>query len=394
MIIDATSTIKNILYTSNNFDICPTKVRVAEYSFTTEDMIFQISKDTVKECYITIDFTRNVNFKSLDCKFTSDTVPYVKCYYSFDNNIFDEFPYITYELIGIVPNEQDYLILKKYVGSILHVKKLNKGHRHYSLFNTSTGKLEVIPMKDNDSLVNHLDDAIINTESPINIKYIWTYQNASHETVYLYNKEIRFFKAVFTKFNASSIVPFKIYSFSVYADQTIDSVKLNDISMLNNNFFKQKYFETYDFVPTLAKSFFEMLSYSDKEIDKVVPDISVDFALDNIDHTFHLLSPLALNIDKYHDASLMIKVVIDDRFYTFSYTTIPDIFTDINPIINRVLSDSSAYTYMDISVLVHTNTFDIVKQRKYYAPFTDYTDGWLLVNQVGEMTIGEDFYVG
>jgi hypothetical protein len=206
--------------------------------------------------YLQVSFVENVSIKNITYDITADTSPIVRLYYSFDDFFFQEFKYITYTVVGNVSSD----IVNQYQGQILKVETIKTPHLHtiYSLYNPTTGTAIATPLGDMDVVRTYVEnERAQGTKDKIKWNYVFTFiNNGTLNEEYLHTDlKVKSIRIECSEFE----VPFVMSYFNIDVELAIEN-QPTDLSMLNETFFAPKYFNDYPLIPSISKTFLEMLN--------------------------------------------------------------------------------------------------------------------------------------
>lgn len=287
---------------------------------------------------IVVNFDQPLSFKSLDFDYTNDTAPLVNVYYTLDGTVWEFFNYYTYTISNfqLLLNDVDKEVLSKFENMLIKTTMID-GVRYYSIQDAVVANYEYIILK------SYLDSAILNGDE----QYIKPTLVFEDEDGYLYNDfYIRGIKIVFSNLEIG-VIPFSMNALSILSEAEVE-VPNTYISMFKDNLFRPSYFKEFDFIPSIAKTFMEMLesgetiSEQQKQIQYPEPDIVFEkvymyYGISNISNP--------LSIDLQHLMSTTQKIssfTVDATNGGFIYFVCPANMGSIRFIINQEVTFEQA----------------------------------------------------
>lgn len=220
------------------------------FTLFNEPLIWTI--DSPSNEYLQIDFNENISFEDIQYDFTAEILPNIRCLYSYDGNNWNDFSYISYTVPTSITGTT-YDILHSCEGKIIKIC----GDKSYFIYDPITKKIDIIE-NGYSTIKLYLDNFYNNTYPSVDVTNVYRYKDKLNQNLSIYdNLRFRYMKLVLT--GTSSFVMNELL---IYAKVSVNLESISDINIFNDNFFKPKYFEDYDFIPSITKSFFEMLSYT------------------------------------------------------------------------------------------------------------------------------------
>ena len=237
------------------------KINSGEWSIKNEPFRWTASENTTPQ-YIDIEFIEPIMLDEIDFDYIANSSPLIKLYYSYDMVSFTELNYMSY-VITDHSNLGEYSdVVIRYENRLIDIRSIyiyNKEQKVLVVYSENGKDIDNYAINDiillKEFLINQIDDSKIRTK--YEFSFINTYSNENRR---LYDKCI---KGLRIKFDNITL-PFILSKFEVYSNVKIDSIQ-QSLSLINDNFFKSKYFYEFPFLPSITKSFFDMLE--DVKID-------------------------------------------------------------------------------------------------------------------------------
>jgi hypothetical protein len=244
--------------------------------------------------YLQVNFIDSLNIKSITYDITATTSPSTKLLYSYDDVVFEEFKYISYSVVGEVPDT-----ILKYQDLYLQVTTINTAldsslygdyftdigtplttntnivsidsskrllsfvQKVYALYDPTIQKVLDTPVGDMLIVKEFIEsEKLAGTSDLIKWKYEFVYMDTNTNTEkYIINTlPIRSIRIVCERIGLLT-VPFTLTNLVMNAEVVIESVRPS-LPLMTETMFMPKYFVDYPFIPSITKSFFEM--WSDK----------------------------------------------------------------------------------------------------------------------------------
>ena len=279
-IFDVVACQKNIISVSA-YDVASLKIGSKSFSFVSEPLQWVLTNPTTSNtASIDVDFVDCILFEDLHFNFTSNTSPLYNCFYSLNGIDYEEFPFISYSIAGTIPSN-DNIILSKYENSLVSMKTIS-GNRIYTIFDPILKTFIPFDSGEYTTFKSYLDAALSGNSAYVSVRYVFRYQDITNNSVSVYNNlKIKNLKLVLTHIT----FPITMNQFSVYAKIPFE-LKSNIIKFYNDNFFKPRYFEEYDFLPSITETFLDMLSYEQKDVGQSFSKYALNplYKFDNLDY--------------------------------------------------------------------------------------------------------------
>jgi len=285
----------------------------------TETLYWEISaipegeERTISES-IVISFVTPVNIKEVQWNVTANTIGKTKLLYSYDsidcieeNKVdYTEYEYFSYTIEDLTGVDDDIRnLLMVYEGNIIEAKSFYKYfpssqytlvgntylfrdedgniittedkdsliffetvsgmmllYRVYIIYEKNSKKIVDISSDNLELLKRYLEEVINSGVTDVVVpRYQFSYYDKYLEsTVYLFDKRISSIKLDFTNFVITEDVSFTLNSLHIYAESYISDLAI-EVDELSDNYFQPKYFYDYPFIPSIAKTFLEMLTH-------------------------------------------------------------------------------------------------------------------------------------
>jgi len=221
-----------------------------EYGFRDEIELI-ITEPVVRNIDLTLFLSAPSTIRFVDLEYSSNFVGDVSFYYSLDNITWRKFNYYKFSSISLDESgleEADQIIIEKMEGKIIKIDYYN--NQIFSFYTQNNIPI-VVSQEEYEILYKFL-----NGGSYFNLSQIFLYD----EETPLFDVVISGVKVEMRDCIVTSEFPFIINNMIVESSTTI---LLNDNhyypSLFYKNMFKPKYFEEYNFMPNLTKTFLEML---------------------------------------------------------------------------------------------------------------------------------------
>jgi hypothetical protein len=257
---------------------------------------------------ITINFKELVALKTAHWDYTSSTVGDtsigdVKLCYSYDGNKYEEYDFFSYRINNLSGVDGDIQkMLYEYEGKIVQVKTFYtfvptsdiqvgydyvfydgdgniisiNGTEVLSLFENLNGiyimnkvyvlydsnkKMVPISYEDLHSLRTFIEgERLINTGKVV-LKYEYEYLDLMTNTAkYLFDKEVISIRLVFEGQTITPTVPFTLNLLDLYGEIVLKELPIT-IKDIPDNYTQPRYFSEFEFIPSIIKSFTEMLTH-------------------------------------------------------------------------------------------------------------------------------------
>jgi hypothetical protein len=427
MIIDAITDIKNIMKVSPNFSRASHKMAKTTFSLFedfNESLVFEVNApDDVNApdknfAWITVDITETCKVNELIYDVTASTTPYVKCFYSYEGKIWEEFPYFNYRVVNtssLTTAEADVLnqfrntVFKKIQSSTTsftakddrgvvtqtYVPKQNYLYIAYDPISKTT-----IPLKEfeYETLAKAFNQLFVDMDRSV-IDFIYTYKYlnpTTNEIHYIYEDlYVRHLRLEFSQY-LTDVVPFSLNKLSFLTPLEI-SVDRTVVSCFSDMMYKPKYFEDNTFLPSLTKTFLEMLEFSDKSISKKIPTLEIDFLVDNYFFNVFLFTNIEINISREFEPSYVWTIVTTNKqgnksFSSQIYDSILPEWPKVDTLLYNLINDKNNIS-MEITFSIVTNKMTLEKTRFYDLTKPYQGDGWYETAGVGAMIIEDTFIV-
>ena len=294
MIIDALKDTKTSISVSY-YDTASDKITSGSLSFLGNDpLVWSIENQHITTANMVIDFAYPLVFNDMQYSFALNTA--IKCYHSRDGYTWEEFKYFNYTISTQFPDgDPDTAIINRYAGSVLKVEFINQSNvkrSYYSIVDPTSQIVTAIPASDYQTLKKYLDVWFMKTNlvstGKISPAYVFTVTDpiTGLATSVYHNLLISHIKIVLGKFHIMD-TPQKLNSLKILAsvDINIDDGDNTYPSTFIGKLFQQKYFEEYQFEPSMVATFFDMLESTSPQYaadnNKRVDDVSIAVELVN-----------------------------------------------------------------------------------------------------------------
>lgn len=228
------------------------KIKIdGEKHFTIYDTTFSKQIDKVENNIIDFEFYEPVLFKNLQYDFTANTSPIIKLYYTYDMVNFVEFNYISYTIVDEQTIPFDIVEkIKLYEGRLLSLVPINSnGVIKYTCFIYDENlKVDLLYYDDFDILRDFILQQY-ETRQSINIQYVYEFKETN-----LYSNTIKGIRIELVNLS----LPFKFNYCKVNAEVTLTEFE-QSLSLLTDSYYLPKYFQENTFIPSITKTFFELL---------------------------------------------------------------------------------------------------------------------------------------
>lgn len=295
MLIDAVMDCKNKI-TVNPFKYKSNKMNNGEFCFFDDELKWVISSQELdpnrgignmviggspvfligaqpltNTCQITVEFPYPILFKNLNFDYTTNSSPFITKEFTLDRNLWEEFYFFTYTITNLsttnLTNKGRELVkyLENKIVKVLKIPLDNEVKNYYIFTDQLTKDIEQLTPEEYQIISDFLDGIIISkSDAIINLKYIYYYEDANQNIVYLYeNFYILGVRVSLTNLVLSPLYPFTLKTFSITTDINLELEK-HHLNIFYKNLFIPKYFEEYDFIPSITKTYFDMLEYKDR----------------------------------------------------------------------------------------------------------------------------------
>lgn len=279
MIINVATEMKNILtasffdseeniYSSKSFDIFNSDDGMLNLVLVTSDHDIQLNGELI------LEFPSVINFKELNYNITSYTSPVTNIFYSLDGVNWELTNYYKITVLDDTFIDDNIVtdsgtlksLFRKYslFDSYIWIEKSNKmGESIYiiNFYDKDMISFSISNMEDYWLLLNYFNQ-YFNTTNVHSI--VLTPIFLKNESPIYQDKHIKFIKISLSGISINTENPLKLVTLSAMAEANIEYLAEN-ISLLIKNMFRQSFFEDEQFLPSITKTFLEMLEQSPGE---------------------------------------------------------------------------------------------------------------------------------
>lgn len=221
---------------------------------------WEISNPESVNNLIIVEFTESINLRDIVFDITANNLPITTITYSVDNKIFREYEFFYYNvnLNSVIENsEKEILVL--YEGNSVEKKFIDENNYVYIVYEKNTMIPIRVPVGYYNVLKNYLDDINgldINGELILKKNYVFSYYSKNTQKVE-YFRNVFFVKSIKISQDGYT-APFKMNTFSIYSEENL-TINNTDMKYLSGVLFQPKYFQQYEFIPSMMNTYFDML---------------------------------------------------------------------------------------------------------------------------------------